>query len=166
MKYTVTKLAKTSTLLIILTCLTWIFNFNANNCLNRDFVTSPYPAFCWRQVNDYESTIDYSWWLLHILLVLTIVCVSVMISKRLIKQSKSSPKENRKTAWFLAALSSLLLIFIITTLRVWQSTIYNNNNYALNDASNLVVIIGIPAWLILTTAAITYALNSRHKKLK
>jgi hypothetical protein len=157
------KLGKVLLTLIVLTTVTWLFNQDANNCLARDFVEQAPPAVCWRQTNDYESTISYSWTILQVLWVLTIIFSTAVVSKYLIKRSSATPRDNKKTALFLASLSMILLIFICTVIKVWLSTEFNNNNYALNNAAALVSNLGIPMWLMATTAAITYIFSSRHK---
>jgi hypothetical protein len=159
-----TKLGKILFLLVVLTVAVWLFNQDANNCLDRDFVVQAPPAICWRQVNDYESTISYSWTILQVLWGLTLIFSAIVISKLMIKRSAARPDDNKKTASFLAALSGVLFIFIFTVLRVWQSTTFNNNNYALNNAAALIINIVIPAWLVATTVAFTYAFSSRRKK--
>jgi hypothetical protein len=101
---------------------------------------------------------------LQVLWGLTLIFSAIVISKLMIKRSAARPDDNKKTASFLAALSGVLFIFIFTVLRVWQSTTFNNNNYALNNAAALIINIVIPAWLVATTVAFTYAFSSRRKK--
>lgn len=155
-----TKLGKISLLLIALTFVFWLFVNNAQNCLSRDFVEQAPPAICWRETNDYESTINYSQVVYLCLLVLAIVISAVTFSRMNIRRSATTKTEKRKTALFLATFSSLLLLFIVTIFIVWQRTAYNNNNYALNTATHLVVSIGSPIWLAVTSAAATYGLSS------
>lgn len=160
-----TGLGKISVLLIVFTFGAWLFVTNAQHCLSRDFVEQAPPAICWRATNDYESTISQSQVMYLILLVLAIICSSASISRLSMKHSHLTRVELKRTSWFLAALSVLLLLFVVTIFEVWQRTTYNNNNYFLNTTSNAVVTIGAPFWLALTTAAITYGLTyCKHKK--
>ena len=159
-KFPASKLGKVSLLLIVFTFAAWLFVNNANNCLSRDFVDKAPPAVCWRAANDYESTIEQSQIVYLVLLALAIICSSATISMKQIKHSRTSAAEYRKTAWFLAILSGLLLTFIVTLFTVWQQTTFNNNNYAFNTATDVVVKLGVPIWLAITTSAITYGLNS------
>lgn len=158
-----TKLAKTLLLLIVIFVAVWVFNQDANNCLARDFVEKAPPAVCWRQTNDYESTIAYSWTILQALWAVIIVFSSIIISKRIMKRSTATRRENKRTALFLTSLSVILLLFIFTVIRIWASTTYNNNNHALNNAFNLVSTVGVPAWLALTTSAAVYGISLRRK---
>jgi hypothetical protein len=162
-KLPATTLGKASLLLIILTLAIWLFANNANNCLSRDFVEKAPPAVCWRQTNDYESTIEYSQLIGLGLLVLAIICSSVAITKLRISRSHATPKENKSKAWYLATLSMILLIFIITLGTVYQKTTFDNNNYALNTATATVTAIGTPLWLALAASAVTYGVSS-HKR--
>jgi hypothetical protein len=155
-----TKLGKISLLLIVLTFAVWLFANNASNCLSRDFVEKAPPAICWRKVNDYENTIGYSQLIDMIVLVLAIICSSVTITKLRIKCSDVTPNENKKTAWFLMALATLLLIFIVTLGVVWQKTTFNNN-YAFNTTTAAVTTIGVPLWLAITTSAVVYGQKAR-----
>lgn len=156
LKRPTTKLGKVSLLLIALTCGAWLFVNNAQNCLDRDFVEKAPAAVCWRTTNDYESTIGISELIYIVLLASSIICSSASVSKLIIKRSHATLAENKKTAWFLATLSLVILIFIATVFSVWQRTTFNNNNYFLNTATNVVITIGLPTWLIVTTAAGTY----------
>ena len=159
-KLPITRLGKTSLLLITFTLVVWLFVNNAQNCLSRDFVTQAAPAVCWRATNDYESTIAQSQVVYFALLILAIICSSATISKLRIRHSHVSASEHKKTALFLATISALLLVFIVTVFEVWQRTTYNNNNYFLNTSTYAVVKTGVPIWLAVTTAAITYGLKS------
>jgi membrane-associated HD superfamily phosphohydrolase len=160
------KLARILFFLIISTIALWLLNTDANNCLDRDFSTQPSPALCWRQTNDYESTLAYIGTFLLISFVLTIIFSALIITKYLIKKSAATPLENKKTAIFLTSLSIVLLIFILTVMKIWLSTEFNNNNYALNNAATLVFTIGAPAWIAVTTSAVAYTLNSKHIRRK
>jgi len=163
-KWPTTKLGKASLMFIVLTFVAWLFVNNAQNCLSRDFVEQAPPAICWRVTNDYESTIAYSQTIYLGLLALAIICSSATISRLKIKRSHTQPVELKKTTWFLAALSILLLIFVVTTFEVWQRTTFNNNNYFLNTATDIVVKIGVPLLLALTTVTVTYGLTYFKRK--
>jgi len=161
-----TRLGKVSLLLIAVTFGAWLFVNNAQNCLDRDFISPPYPpAICWREVNDYENTIQYSQLIYLVLLGLTIICSSATISRLKIKRSHLTLADHKKTTWFLVVLSMLLAAFVVTTFEVWQRTTFNNNNYFLNTTTDIVVKIGAPLWLALTTAAVTYGIYS-FKQIK
>ncbi len=151
-----TRLGKVSFTLLVLTFIAWLFVNNAQNCLSRDFVMQAPPAVCWRQTNDYENTISYSQAIYLVLLTVSIICWSAAITRPLIRRSHATMTENKKTAWFLTALSIFILIFVVTIYEVWQRTTYNNNNYSLNTATDVAVRIGAPLWLAITTATTTY----------
>lgn len=157
-KLPITKLGKISLALIALTFMAWLFTNNAENCLSRDFVEKAPVALCWVTPLSYESIIEYSQLLYLGLLGLAITCSSVTICRLRIRHSSATSAENKKTAWFLAALSGLLLVFIVTMFTVWQRTTYNNNNYALNATATIVVKVGVPLWVAVTAAAISYKL--------
>jgi magnesium-transporting ATPase (P-type) len=164
LKRPTTKLGKASLMLIAMTFVAWLFVNNAQNCLSRDFVEQAPPAICWRATNDYESTIAYSQVIYLGLLALAIICSSASISRLKIKHSHATSAEHKKIAWFLVALSILLLTFVVTTFEVWQRTTFNNNNYFLNTTTDAVVKIGVPLWLAIATAAITYGLSYFKKR--
>jgi len=165
-KFPTTKLGRISLVLIVLTLFSWLFVNNAQNCLSRDFIFPPYPpAVCWRQVNDYENTIRYSQLVYLVFLGLAIICSAASLTKLKIKRSHATVTERRKTTIFLVALSTLLVIFVVTTFEVWNRTTFNNNNYFLNTTTNAVVEIGLPASLALITATIMYGLSSFRRNL-
>jgi hypothetical protein len=157
------RLGLISLLLLILSFGAWLFVNNAQHCLDRDFIEQAPAAICWRQVNDYESTIDYGRSVFLCLLVLGIICCSATITRLIIKHSSPTLHEIRKTTWFLAALSTLLLTFIVTVIEISRRTTYNNNNYFLNSVTNVIIIIGIPLLLALVTTTATYGLSSWKK---
>lgn len=157
-------IGKISLLLFILTFAAWLFTFNAENCLSRDFVTKAAPAICWRTFNDYENTIEYSSIISLVLLASAIVCGSIMLSRLIIKRSHTTAKENKIAALLLGGMSSLLLIFIVAVLVIYARTTFNNNNYALNMAADVTTNVGIPALLALVTATAVYALKSSKRK--
>lgn len=159
-----TKLGKISLLLVFLTFALWVFAANASNCLSRDFVTKPNPAICWRKVNDYENVITYSDIATTCLLALAIACSSSTLSRLIIRRSRSSYKENRKTALFLGSLCILMLIFVITVWSIWQRTTFNNNNYTLNTAATAVITLGTPLFLAFLSATVTYGAYSIKRR--
>lgn len=158
-KLPTSRLGKASLLFVGCTLIAWLFVNNAQNCLSRDFVEQAPPAVCWRATNDYETTIALSQTVFLTLLVFSIVLSSAALTAHKIKKSHATTSEIKRITLFLAILSVILLIFIVTTFEVWQRTTYNNNNYFLNTTTDVVVKLGLPVWLVISTASFMYGLK-------
>ncbi len=147
-----------TTLLVIATVGAWLFEDNAQTCLSRDFVIGDPGGICWRKINDYENVIAVSDQVYTVLSRLMLMSAAAFLSLRFVRKGMTEVKYWFITG-FLVAACICSLIFVLTVAKVFDSTEYNNNNYALNNAYHWAHHLGKPLVIIFFTGAIVFVTN-------
>lgn len=156
-------------ILVVATVGAWLFLDNARTCLSRDFVMhaddSVPAAVCWRQTNDYENVIDVSEQVYTFLFRLTLISAAVFFSLRYIRKGISESKYMFITGFLMAA-SACSLASVLIVFKVFDSTKFNNNNYALNTANQWAVHLGVPLVIIFFTGAVAFVANHPKRSVR